>query len=134
MLLFIASILGTAAVAQDGGTPGGRPQPAMLFFDWGQGELRRDDSETLDKVADAWRARPSAHLRLTGHTDRSGSLWANRASGLKRAAKVRDELQERGVPRNRMTIVSFGEEQPLVATEDGVREVQNRRVVIEFEE
>ena len=33
-----------------------------------------------------------------------------------------------------MTVASFGEDRPLVPTEDGVREVQNRRVVIAFEE
>ena len=33
-----------------------------------------------------------------------------------------------------MTVASFGEEQPLVPTEDGVREVQNRRVEVSFEE
>jgi outer membrane protein OmpA-like peptidoglycan-associated protein len=32
-----------------------------------------------------------------------------------------------------MTVASFGEERPLIPTEDGVREVQNRRVVIAFE-
>ena len=29
-----------------------------------------------------------------------------------------------------MALVSFGEERPLVPTQDGVREVQNRRVEI----
>ena len=33
-----------------------------------------------------------------------------------------------------MSVASFGEERPLVPTEDGVREVQNRRVEIAFEE
>ena len=106
----------------------------MVFFDWGKGELRRDDAATLDKLAEAWRARPSARLRLTGHSDRSGSAAVNRRTGLQRAAMVRAELEKRGVPRNAISIASFGEEQPLVPTEDGVREVQNRRVVIAFEE
>ena len=33
-----------------------------------------------------------------------------------------------------MNLASFGEDRPLVPTEDGVREVQNRRVEISFEE
>ena len=66
--------------------------------------------------------------------DRSGSAAVNRRKGLERARMVRGELEKRGVPRNAMRIASFGEERPLVATEDGVREVQNRRVVIAFEE
>ena len=132
-LLVIASMLGAAAVAQEPASSGS-PQPAMVFFDWGKDDLRRDDAETLDRVAEAWRARPSAKLRLAGHTDRSGSAAVNRRAGLERARMVRAELEKRGVPRNAISIASFGEERPLVATEDGVREVQNRRVVIAFEE
>ena len=32
-------------------------------------------------------------------------------------------LKKRGIPRNVMSLASFGEEQPLVPTEDGEREV-----------
>lgn len=123
------AMMTNVAVAQE--APAGA---FMVFFDWGKGEVRSDDAATLDKVAEIWRVRPSAHLTLTGHTDRSGSAAANRASGLKRAATVRAELEKRGISRNAIRIASFGEEQPLVPTEDGVREVQNRRVVIAFEE
>jgi OOP family OmpA-OmpF porin len=73
-------------------------------------------------------------LQLSGHTDRSGSVVANRAAGLRRAEAVRAELEKRGIPRNAMAVSSFGEERPLVLTEDGVREIQNRRVEIVIEE
>ena len=106
----------------------------MIFFDWSKPDIRSDDQAVLDRVYEAFRARPGAHLRIAGHTDRSGSGAANRAAGLKRAQTVRAELEKRGIPRNAMSIASFGEDRPLVATEDGVREVQNRRVVIAFEE
>lgn len=108
--------------------------PFMLFFDWDKGEVRRDEEALLDQVAEAWRARPGARLRLTGHTDRSGSASFNRRTGLERAETVRSALGKRGIPRNAMNLVSFGEDQPLVPTDDGVREVQNRRVEIMFEE
>ena len=110
------------------------PASFMVFFDWGKGEVRSDDAATLDKVAEAYRAKPSAHLKLSGHSDRSGSAASNRRTALSRAETVRGELEERGIPRNAMSVVSLGEEQPLVPTEDGVREVQNRRVVIELGE
>ena len=102
----------------------------MVFFDWGTGEIRSDDEATLDKVAETLRARPSARVTLTGHTDRSGSVSVNRAAGLKRATTVRTELEKRGIPLSAIRISSSGEERPLVPTEDGVREVQNRRVEI----
>lgn len=107
------------------------PASFMVFFDWGKGEVRSDDAATLDKVAETYRATPSARLKLSGHSDRSGSAATNRRTALDRAETIRTELEKRGIPRNAMSVVSFGEEQPLVPTEDGVREVQNRRVVIE---
>jgi OOP family OmpA-OmpF porin len=123
--------LGASAAGQERPAQTGR---FLLFFDWGKPDVRGDDAETLDKVAAAWRARPSIHLDIIGHTDRSGSPATNRRAGLKRAETVRAELEKRGVSRNAMSVASFGEEQPLVPTEDGVREVQNRRVVIELKE
>ena len=132
MFLVAAALAGTGGVAQ--------PQapmnagPFMLFFDWDKDEIRRDDEAVLDHVAEAWRARPAARLRLTGHTDRSGSVSFNRQAGMERTNIVRAALEKRGIPRNAMSLASFGEERPLVPTEDGVREVQNRRVEIAFEE
>ena len=110
------------------------PASFMVFFDWGKGEVRGDDAAALDKVAEAYRANPSMHLRLSGHSDRSGSAASNRRTALSRAETIRAELEKRGIPRNAMSVVSFGEDQPLVPAEDGVREVQNRRVVIELGE
>lgn len=125
-------IVASASLAQP--EPSGTPRPVMVFFDWRKPDIRSDDQQVLDQVATAYRTRPSAQLVLAGHTDRSGNASVNRAAGLKRAQTVRAELEKRGIPRNAMRIASFGEDQPLVPTEDGVREVQNRRVVIEFEE
>jgi len=127
----IALGLATQVSAQEPSAP---PASFMVFFDWGKPDIRSDDAATLDKVAQAWRARPAAHLQLAGHSDRSGSEAVNRAAGLRRAQAARKELERRGIPRNAMSIASFGEDQPLVPTEDGVREVQNRRVVIIIEE
>ena len=110
------------------------PAPFMVFFDWGKGEMRSDDAATLDKVAEAYRANASAGVKLSGHSDRSCSAATNRRTALSRAETVRAELEKRGIPRNAMSVASFGEDQPLVPTEDGVREVQNRRVVIELGE
>lgn len=129
-------IVGLAAVAVCPAVGAQPPETStsMVFFDWGKHEIRRDDEAVLDKAAEAWRARPGARLRLTGHTDRSGAAGFNRRSGMDRAETVRAALGKRGVPRNSMSLASFGEDRPLVPTEDGVREVQNRRVEISFEE
>lgn len=132
-MLRLALALGLVLSADVAWSQGGS-QLAVAYFDWGKEEIRRDDRAALDRVAEEWRARPAARLLLSGHTDRSGDPASNRATGLRRAEAVAAELERRGIPGTAMRLVSFGEEAPLVATEDGVREVQNRRVVISIEE
>ena len=45
---------------------------------------------------------------------------------------ARDYLVAHGVPASAMVLEAYGEQRPIVGTDDGVREVQNRRVEIRF--
>lgn len=101
----------------------------LVFFDWGEAEVNRDGAATLDKVAADYAASPGP-LLLTGHSDRSGPAAANLRASLERARTVADYLAGKGVPRAAMRVEGRGEAAPIVPTEDGVREVQNRRVEI----
>jgi OOP family OmpA-OmpF porin len=106
--------------------------PFLLFFDWGKPDISGDGAAVLDQVAQTYRQSPGAQLRIAGHTDRSGSASYNLMASRRRAETVRAELARRGVPVGAMSVAAYGEEQPIVPTEDGVREVQNRRVEIAF--
>ena len=101
----------------------------LVFFDWGKSEVSRDSAATLDALAAAHSANPSPIL-VTGHSDRSGPAATNRRSSLERAQIVADYLAGKGVTRAMISVAAMGEEAPLIPTEDGVREVQNRRVEI----
>ncbi|WP_300974155.1 OmpA family protein [Sphingomonas sp. LHG3406-1] len=107
------------------------PAPLMIFFDSGKEEIRRDWEPVLDQAAEA--ARGGARLRLTGHTDREGPAIVNRRISLQRARMVAQALVKRGVPAGSITTIGQGEEALLVPTDDGVREIQNRRVDIGVE-
>jgi len=126
----LAMAAGGVAIAQQ---PAGST-PLMLFFDWGKPDIRSDDQPVLDQAVAMWRASPGSRLTLSGHTDRSGNAVFNLAASRKRAEMVRDELVKRGIPAASISVVAYGEERPLVPTEDGVREVQNRRVEIKVSE
>jgi outer membrane protein OmpA-like peptidoglycan-associated protein len=103
----------------------------MIFFDSGKSEIRREWEPVLDEAAKA--VAGGARLKLTGHSDRPGSPSVNRRTALERARTVAQALATRGVPAGAMTIAGAGEDKPLIATADGVREVQNRRVDIAVE-
>jgi len=65
-----------------------------------------------------------------GHTDLVGSNAYNRRLGLRRAQAVVSYLASQGISRSRLeAVVSYGEEQPLVATQSMER--RNRRTMTE---
>lgn len=108
----------------------GEAKPFYIFFDWGKPEISRDGAAAIDAAVAAWQAAPGARLAIHGHADRSGSAAHNRRSSRVRAESVAAALAKRGVARTAMSLAAYGEERPYIATEDGVREPQNRRVEI----
>ena len=105
--------------------------PTYVFFDWGKGELSTDAIAILDGIAARYLAAPEPML-IDGHSDRSGPAEPNLTSSRKRAEIARDYLAVHGIPASAMRVRAYGETSPIIATEDGVREVQNRRVEIRF--
>jgi outer membrane protein OmpA-like peptidoglycan-associated protein len=120
LTLFLAAAATTQAPAA--------PAPMMIFFDSGKREIRREWEPVIEEAAK--QALAGTRLQVTGHSDRSGSAGVNRRSALERAQVVADALVARGVPRSALSVASEGEDRPIVPTEDGVREIQNRRVDI----
>jgi OmpA-OmpF porin, OOP family len=102
----------------------------MVFFDWDRSNLSPQALNTIKQAADAYKAKGSARITATGHTDRSGPESYNMALSLRRANAVKDALVRDGVPATAISVIGKGETQPLVPTADGVREPQNRRVEI----
>jgi len=103
--------------------------PSYIFFDWGKRELSSDATATLDGVVEQYRLAPGSIL-LDGHSDRSGPAGSNLISSRHRAEIARDYLIAHGIPQSAMRVRAYGEAAPIIATADGVREIQNRRVEI----
>jgi hypothetical protein len=102
----------------------------MVFFDWDRSNLSQQAQQTIGQAAQAFKTRGAARITATGHTDTSGPESYNMALSLRRANAVKNELVRDGVPADAISVVGRGEANPLVATGDGVREPQNRRVEI----
>jgi len=108
-------------------------QPFRIFFDWGKPELSRDAETILGEVASAYRRLGPSRVLVSAHSDRSGSDAVNLAASRRRAEAVKSYLIAHGIPAAAIRTAAFGESRPIVPTEDGVREAQNRRVEIAFE-
>jgi hypothetical protein len=102
----------------------------MVFFDWDSTRLNQTAMGTIGQAAASFKSTGSASITAEGHTDTSGSASYNMALSLRRANTVKDALVAAGVPAAAIVTVGKGEEGLLVPTGDGVREPQNRRVVI----
>jgi OOP family OmpA-OmpF porin len=121
---------GAPAVAPPPPTPMPAATSFMVFFDWDRSNLSAQALATIQQAADAFKAKGSARITATGHTDTSGPENYNMALSLRRANAVKDALVRDGVPATAIAVVGLGEQGLLVPTPDGVREPQNRRVEI----
>lgn len=104
----------------------------LIFFDFDRADLT---PRARDIVAEAVRNSgriPHTRIEVSGHADRSGDTAYNLRLGQARAEAVAAEMGRWGVPRSVMDIHSYGDSRPLVPTEAGVREPQNRRVEIVY--
>ena len=73
-------------------------------------------------------------LEVTGHTDTVGSDAYNMRLSRRRAESVAAELEKDGIASSEIEIVAKGKRDLLVPTADGVKEPQNRRVQIVYED
>jgi hypothetical protein len=111
------------------------PPPAaapsyMVFFDWDRSDLSPQALATIGQAASAYKSSGNASIGASGYTDTSGLPDYNVALSQRRAEAVKGALVQAGVPAGSIQTVGRGEADLLVPTPDGVREPQNRRVVI----
>ncbi len=122
-------------VAQPAPPPPPPPPPPItrnyiVFFDFDESLITGPAASILQDAARNVNQAGITRIEVTGHTDTSGSIAYNEGLSLRRANAVRDQLVNLGVAASDIAIFARGESQPLIATGDGVREPQNRRVEI----
>lgn len=122
--------------AMPGAAPMPVPVPAVygshyrVFFDWDSAVITPAGHIEVEKAAVSAKAGARPRLELTGHADRSGAEAFNMKLSLARAEAVKAALVRLGVDPVAISVMGRGEQEPLIATKDGVREARNRRVEI----
>lgn len=108
------------------------PTDFLVFFDFDSDTLTPEAQAIVNQAAANAKNLNATRIIATGHTDTSGSAEYNMGLSLRRAEAVRNELVLSGIPEASIELVAKGQTQPLIATPDGVREPQNRRVEIQL--
>jgi len=98
-----------------------------ILFDYDKAEIRSDSVSDLQLNLNWIKANPNVRITIEGHCDDRGSEEYNLALGDRRANVVKEFLLNQGVPANRITTVSYGEERPQCREETEACFAKNRR-------
>ena len=107
-----------------------REVPTTINFAFNSATLDSQSRAVLRQQAQWILQFPEVRFSVYGHTDLVGSDAYNLRLGRRRARAAVNYLVSQGIERSRLdALVTLGESQPLVATQD--RELRNRRTVTE---
>jgi peptidoglycan-associated lipoprotein len=126
----------SAAGAQLAGSSETRPNPREfvpvpelkdIHFDFDRYDIRADAARTLDANARWLKANPKALVLIEGHADEQGTNEYNLALGERRAKAAMNYLVAQGLPADRFTVISYGEEWPICRESNEACWARNRR-------
>lgn len=75
---------------------------------------------------------PDTYITVEGHTDSTGTTEYNQKLSERRADAVRDMLIRGGVPASRISIMGYGESDPVADNSTPEGRQSNRRVQLEI--
>jgi OOP family OmpA-OmpF porin len=112
------------------------PLDGRIGFPEGGAELSESATADLDTLLQSPQMEAGGPIVLRAHSDASGPGDANERASQARGEAVRDYLVENGIDEDRITIIAFGEQNPIApnAKPDGTPNEQgraaNRRVEV----
>jgi outer membrane protein OmpA-like peptidoglycan-associated protein len=103
-----------------------------VLFDFDKSDIRANENETLDRAIREIDKFEPRQVTVTGYTDSSGKADYNQNLSREREQAVSKALRERGIENQTLEHEARGEYEQAVETADGVRNQENRRVVVDF--
>ncbi len=116
-----------AAAAAAAVTAARNTMATVIYFDFDRSDLLDASRAALDAKIPILRANPAIRIRISGHADERGSDAYNVALGQRRAAAAKRYLVDAGIAENRIDVVSFGEERPVMMGSTEEAWSKNRR-------
>ena len=108
-------------------------QMQTVNFDFDQYVIRADMKPRIVENSTLANGPASSYMiKLEGNCDEWGSDEYNYALGLRRASAVKEEMVAEGVAAERITMVSYGESNPVCSDKTQECWAQNRRVDVKL--
>jgi peptidoglycan-associated lipoprotein len=84
-----------------------------IYFDFDRSKIREDAAITLNVLVDLLNKYPDMEVEVSAHTDARGSDQYNLDLSKRRAASTLEYVVSKGIDRNRLKSIGYGEMQPL---------------------
>jgi OmpA-OmpF porin, OOP family len=97
-------------------------------FTTGKATLRPDSYARLDSMVEYMTHKKSARIEISGHTDNAGKKAVNKKLSQQRADAVRDYLISKGIEKDRIKAVGYGDEKPIAPNDTSEGRQKNRRI------
>lgn len=101
-----------------------------ILFDVAKADLRPEAKQNLTELAEILKKYEDTNILIEGHTDSDGSEEYNMALSERRARSVSSYLAQHEVSSTRMTIMGYGEIQPIADNSTPSGKQANRRVEV----
>lgn len=106
---------------------------AVINFNFDSSTISPKEIHHIEAISKKFEKVPDNHILLVkGHTDRIGPEPYNEDLGLQRAVSIKEALIEKGIPSNKIRTLSYGEDMPVVLTDDWSERRRNRRAIVEI--
>lgn len=104
----------------------------IVYFDFDVSTVSSEFSTLLDAHAKFLNENNDVNVLIEGHADERGTPEYNIALGERRAKAVQTYLENMGVASSQLTVVSYGEEKPMVKDRSEDAFAKNRRAVLVY--
>ncbi len=115
--------------------PGAKIELPNIYYNFNDATLRPDARKDLDLLIALMKQQPGIIVELASHTDCRGNSKYNLELSQRRANGVVEYMVTKGIARNRLTPVGYGEKEPRNKCVDGVpcsdqEHARNRRTEV----
>ena len=108
------------------------PANQTYHFDFDKSDIQPGDMASIQAQSNYLASHPNAKVELDGNTDSRGSREYNVALGWRRARSVAQTMEQFGVNKSQLVLVSYGQEKPVALGDTEQDYALNRRVDLKY--